>query len=145
VGQGYELEVPFPGKAFTSEDLRAISEAYGSIHHENYGYRMSDDAVEAINLRLTAIGVLSKPDIKDEPFGGEDPSQALKETRKVFMDGTFKEVPVYDRGHLRCGNRIDSPAIIEQVDSTTVVFTGYEASVDPYRNLIILRLGSRHA
>ena len=138
IGQGYELEVPFPRRADAAEtDLRSICELFSHIHEENYGYRMSDDAVEAVNLRLTSVGILSKPKITEERPAGDDPSSALKEHRTVFMDGTFLKVPVYDRSKLRRGNRLDSPAIIEQLDSTTVVFAGYHAEVDRYRNLVI--------
>jgi N-methylhydantoinase A len=55
------------------------------------------------------------------------------------MDGKSVEVPIYERKRLKCGNEIKSPAIIEQLDSTTVLFKGYNATVDRYRNLIVER------
>lgn len=55
------------------------------------------------------------------------------------MDGRFVEAAVYERKKLKCGNEMKAPAIIEQLDSTTVLFEGYNATVDRYRNLIIER------
>ncbi len=55
------------------------------------------------------------------------------------MDGRFVEAAIYERKKLKCGNEMKAPAIIEQLDSTTVLFEGYKAKVDRYRNLIIER------
>jgi N-methylhydantoinase A len=136
-GQGYELEVPLEHRDYGQQDIEKICETLGRIHEENYGYRMGAEAVEVVILRVTAVGILSKPKIKGEPFVGEDPTHALKDKRKVYMGGAERVIQIFDRKKLRCGNRVPSPSIIEQVDSTTVLFEGYSASVDQYRNLII--------
>jgi N-methylhydantoinase A len=139
LGQGYELEVPAPNKEYQKEDLGALGLDLSRVHHDKYGYSMSPETVEIVNLRLTAIGGLSKPEIKEEADAGRDPRGALKEHRRIYMDGKFVEVPIYERRKLKCGNGIKGPAIIEQLDSTTVLFEGYDAAVDRYRNLIIER------
>ena len=54
-------------------------------------------------------------------------------------------MPIYERGRMRCGMEIPSPAIIEQTDSTTVIFSGYHTVVDRYRNLIITRRETTNA
>ena len=68
-----------------------------------------------------------------------DAAAAQRGTRRMYMEGQYREVAVYDRTRLRCGNRLISPAVVEQADSTTVVFPGYRAEVDLCRNLIIAR------
>jgi len=136
-GQGYELNVPLAGKDYNRRDLEEIGGSFAGVHEEQYGYSMPPETVQIVNLRLTAIGLLSKPWLEEEREAGADPAQALRGTRVVFMEGKEVEVSVFDRKGLRCGNRIESPAIIEQVDSTTVLFHGYRATVDRYRNLII--------
>ena len=138
-GQGYELNVPLPRKDYSRQDLEDIATSFAAVHEEQYGYRMPPETTQIVNLRLTAIGLLTKPALQEEGEAGPDPAQASKGTRKVYMDGNHLEIPVFDRKRLRCGNRIKAPAIIEQVDSTTVVFAGYAATVDQYRNLIIER------
>ena len=137
-GQGYELELSIPNiDQYSAEDLRTICRDYSNTHKDKYGYAMEDEFVEIVNIRLTAIGLLSKPKLAEEPYVGEDCSAAIKGMRRVYMDGTYKEINIYDRRKLRHGNKIFSPAIVEQADSTTVLFEGYDAIVDKYRNLII--------
>ena len=57
--------------------------------------------------------------------------------RRVIMGGRFIEIPVFQRASLGFGMAVDSPAIVEQPDSTTVLFPGCRASMDRFRNLII--------
>jgi N-methylhydantoinase A len=137
LGQGYELEVPVPIGKYGQADLAEICESFSRAHADLYGYRMASDAVEIVNLRLTAIGMLSKPQMREEPDSGPDPAPALKGRRRAYLDGRFTDIPIYERKLLRCGNRIESPAVIEQLDSTTVLFDGYHARIDRYRNIII--------
>jgi N-methylhydantoinase A len=88
--------------------------------------------------------VVPKAEVKSSPLNGEDPSSALQEKRQVFLgkgDGGFVACPVYERSQLRPGNRVMGPAIVEQMDSTTVILPGQNAFVDPYRNIIIDALG----
>lgn len=137
LGQGYELEVSIPSKLYERDDLEFFSNEFHRLHKEKYGYSMNDHTIEIVNLRLTAIGVLSKPIIREEKMGGKDPKHAIKGKRKIYVDGKFIEATIYERKNLRCGNIIEAPAIIEQLDSTTVLFPGYIAYVDKYRNLIV--------
>lgn len=137
LGQGYELELPIPNRDYNKKDLESFCHEFSRLHRERYGYAMAEDTVEIVNLRLTAIGGLSKPVIEEESPSGKDPKEALKGIRRIYMGGKFKDAAVYERKNLRCGNEIAPPAIIEQLDSTTVLFPGYKAFVDKFRNLII--------
>jgi len=137
LGQGYELELPIPNRDYNKKDLESFCHEFSQLHRERYGYAMAEDTVEIVNLRLTAIGGLSKPVIEEESPSGKDPKVALKGIRRIYMGGKFKDAAVYERKNLRCGNEIAPPAIIEQLDSTTVLFPGYKAFVDKFRNLII--------
>ena len=51
--------------------------------------------------------------------------------------GAFTECPVYERGRLGAGNHVAGPAIVEQMDTTTLVLPGQTASVDRYLNLVV--------
>jgi N-methylhydantoinase A len=136
-GQGYELEIQAPNKDYKEKDLESLCYDFSRVHNEKYGYTMAENTVEIVNLRLTAIGGLSKPVITEESPGGKDPKEAVKAKRRVYMDGKTIEVFIYERKKLKCGNEIEAPAVIEQFDSTTVLFPGYRAFVDKYRNLVI--------
>jgi N-methylhydantoinase A len=136
-GQGYELNMPLPRKKYNPRDLEEIGNGFAAVHEEQYGYSMRSETVQIVNLRLTAIGLLTKPGLEEEPDAGTDPEAAFKGSRSIFMEEKQIDAKVFDRKKLRCGNEIEAPAIIEQVDSTTVLFPRYRARVDEYRNLII--------
>jgi len=87
-----------------------------------------------INLRLTSIGKTTKPKFKKEEYDELDSSKALKKKRKVYLPlkGTFEEVPVYDGHMLRYGNKVEGPAVIEQVNTTTFVTPEYNILCDKY-------------
>jgi N-methylhydantoinase A len=136
-GQGYEIEIGLPNDRFDKNMMQRICVDFGRLHRDNYGYEMSADTVEIVTLRLSVIGSRLKPEFLQEPAGAEDPASAYKSHRRVFMDGKFLDIPIYERGRLASGMRVKAPAIVEQVDSTTVLFPGYALEVDSYRNLII--------
>ncbi len=136
-GQGYELEIHSPRKKYTRKDLDTLCAEFTRVHVEQYGYGMPQDTVEAVSLRLTVMGVLPKPNIARESHSETDPAPAFKGCRKAYFGGQWESVPTYERTRLHCGNRIEGPTIIEQLDSTTVVCSGYRARVDEYRNLLI--------
>jgi len=72
-------------------------------------------------------------------MSGADASGAIRARRDVWIAENARSVPcaVYDRDLLRPGNRLPGPAIVEQMDATTLVLPGMEARVDKYLNLIL--------
>ncbi|MGH7267574.1 MAG: hypothetical protein ACREMB_22360, partial [Candidatus Rokuibacteriota bacterium] len=64
---------------------------------------------------------------------------AAKGTRPVVFGAAARRCPVYERYRLRAGNRLRGPAIVEQVDSTTVVEPGFAVTVDRFGNLLLAR------
>jgi N-methylhydantoinase A len=105
-------------------------------HEQHYGTRATDQKVEIVNYRLTAKATLPKPPAREYPRQGEDPRAAIKGSRRAYFDG-WLNCPLYARERLNCGNRLRGPAIIEQSDSTTVIYPGQEACVDRFGNVII--------
>ena len=87
-------------------------------------------------LKLT---VAQEPREQERPDAGADASAALAGRRDVWLAeaGGFVSCPIYDRERLDAGNRFAGPAIVEQMDSTTVVLPGMTARVEPYLNLIL--------
>ena len=94
--------------------------------------------MEAVNLRLAAVGDIAKPALRRlQP--GDDPQTARKSVRQVYFaeEGSYVDCPIFDRYKLGAGCRVDGPAIVEEMDSTTLVHPGYGARVDPFGNLLI--------
>ena len=93
-----------------------------------------DTPLELINLRLTALGKTEKPKFLEENFAGEDPQEAFKKERKVYLPNkkAMEKVPVYDGLKLKYGHRIIGPAIIEQVNTTTFITDEYAMACDKF-------------
>ena len=142
-GQGYELEVPVASGRITGKQLRAIENRFHSLHKRSYGFSRRDEGTEVVNLRVTALGLVSKPALRRERLAAADPRDALKERRQVFLRGRYRRTAIYDRDRLPPGAAIKGPAIIEQKDSTTLLFPGHSAEIDAYGNIIIRVKGKK--
>ena len=95
-----------------------------------------------VNYRLTTKVIVPKPAVTEAEAGSANADGAIKARRKAYFDG-WHDTPIYDRGKLVSGNRLRGPAIIELMDSTTVVHPGQDASVDRFGNIIIALHGER--
>ena len=138
VGQGYELEVMVESGKLDQRDVEQIVERFHDAHVRTYGYASRDNSVEVVNLRVTALASMPRPDLaSDSRNGGGDPSRALIGERNVYFRNEPKPTSIYNRTRLRPGDVIEGPAIVEQLDSTTVVWEGQRATVDNYLNLIV--------
>ena len=141
VGQSYELNIPFPEGNINEELIGELERRFHSAHEVRYGYCAPEDPIELVNLRVSTIGVLPKFKPRKFRIVGEDPSRAKKGYRDVYFRqiGDFVKCPVYDKYRLEAGNRIDGPAVIEQVDSTIVINPNQSAIIDPYLHVVIFR------
>ncbi|BCV26054.1 hydantoinase/oxoprolinase family protein [Gelria sp. Kuro-4] len=137
-GQAYEISVPVEVRASLSrEDLDLVCRGFNELHTRVYGYCTPGKPVEIVNLRVTAIGGIPKPPLKEEECVDTSPDKAFAGTREVFFTDRYVNTPVYRTKLLRAGNVIKGPAILEEYGSTVVVFPGHTATMDQYRNIII--------
>jgi N-methylhydantoinase A len=134
--QKYELPVPVARTALAESDKSGRRRLFDELHEKHYGSRAEDQRVELVNYRLTARVLVPKPVANEQPVQGENPEQALKGRRKAFFSA-WLDCPIYDRQRLACGNRIEGPAIVEQMDSTIVIHPGHSAKVDRFGNVIV--------
>ena len=137
-GQNYELAIAYEdatGRATMATLLARFAEA----HRQRYGFATDEDPVEIVTLRLEANGVVRKAELKTHPEAGPDASGAIASHRDVWLAETrgFVSTPIYARERLQPGNRFVGPAIVEQMDATTLVPPGMTARVDRWLNLIL--------
>lgn len=138
IGQFHEVRISLPTEDHVSSAvLTAAVEAFHRRHEELFGYAMAGAPVELVNLRLTAIGHIDKPVFAVHPDHGPDPSSAFKSRRPAFLDGSFREVPVYDGARLRHGNTIRGPAIVEEPSTTVVIPGRYRLQCDSLGNYLL--------
>jgi N-methylhydantoinase A len=138
-GQNYELAIPLPDGPITSETLDLLAAGFADAHQRIYGFLADNDPVQLVTFRLEATGLVSKATLAAHSSAGADATHAIRERRDVWFteSGDFVACPVYAREELKSGNRFSGPAIVEQMDATTVVLPGMTARVDPYLNLIL--------
>jgi N-methylhydantoinase A len=140
LGQGYELTVPVgDSSAVIDSDLVGLRKAFDELHERSFGHSAPDEDAEAVNFRLRASAIVTKATLHARPAATSDVSTAQVGEREVCFDARapLTMTPIYDRELLGNGHAIQGPAIIEQVDSTTVVYPGQRALVDSYMNLVI--------
>jgi N-methylhydantoinase A len=129
-GQSFELTVeterPF--------EVEKLEECFHAAHQRRYGYRMEDEAVELVNLRLTATVPVEKPKL-EEPAAGEGATG--RERREANFGGEWVEVPVLDRERMGRGSNVEGPAIVEFKESTCVVNPGWRGVVDNVGTLVL--------
>jgi N-methylhydantoinase A len=139
VGQSYELTMPLPSGRVEAATLTALLAAFHQAHDQAYGFSAPGEPAELVSLRLTAIGAIAKPQLREAPASDGDARSARKATRPVWFveAGGFVDCPILDRARLTAGTRFAGPAIIEELDSTTVVHPGVAARVDRYGNVLL--------
>jgi N-methylhydantoinase A len=138
-GQNYELSVPVPDGAITSATLDLLAEGFAEAHSRMYGFVAEGEPVQLVTFRIEATGLVRKAAFQPHPMRGAGASAAIIGQREVwFSEATgFVSCPVYDREKLDAGNRITGPAIVEQMDTTTVIPPGMIGRIEPYLNLIL--------
>ena len=142
--QGFEVTVDFPGETVSAAAVAQVLQAFHRRHEQLYTYAALDTPVEIVNLRLRAVGQMAKlalPHIATAPVAGTAPDPV--QTRLVYFSGEgLRDTPVYARATLQATHVVRGPAIVEQLDATTVIFPGQDAVVDLYGNLLIHLLRS---
>ena len=139
-GQSFELSVPAPDRELIDRQwLNELCESFHDAHETAYGFRAQDEPVELVNLRLTTVGKIARPNMKKLEETSSDASSALKGSRPVYFSESngVTETAVYDRVKLPAGAQFSGPAIVEEPDCTTVVHPAWSVLVDEYGNLSI--------
>jgi N-methylhydantoinase A len=134
--QGFELFVPWAGRAVSEQTIAATVAAFHRMHERLYTFAQEDTPVEIVTLRVDAEGVFPPPQLRTLDAGG-NPDDAIIARQTMHLETGPVEAPIYDRALLGAGARIDGPAILTQLDATTLVLSGQTAETDRYGNLAI--------
>jgi N-methylhydantoinase A/oxoprolinase/acetone carboxylase beta subunit len=138
-GQSYELKIAIPQGELDESSIAALSEAFHSDHHKEFGHSFPEYEIELVNLRLTGVGRL--PHLTHTHVSGGSLEEAhLRDTEVGFeTDGAVERVttPVYDRDSFPVGEEVAGPAVLVQLDSTTLVPPRSTVRRDEIGNLLI--------
>jgi N-methylhydantoinase A len=137
VGQSYELEVPLPLALAADSVSRAVAD-FHAVHQQVYGHSRPTHPVEFVNIRTVHSAPLPRPQLVLQAISG-GLEEARKGSRLAYFDEyqAYHDTPVYARSRLPVEVEFEGPAIIEQPDTTTVVYPGQHCRVDAAGNLLI--------
>jgi N-methylhydantoinase A len=136
-GQASEVSVA-SFQPLTAERLRQTIDRFHQEHRRLYGFDWRDQVpVELVACKITGIGLLQKSELLawDVPHGA--PADARTGYRPVWFDGAFVDAACYQRRLLAPGAVVTGPAIVEQIDCTSVILPGQMATVDRFLNLVV--------
>ncbi len=142
-GQAFEVRVPVPDGDLDQAALDEVAARFHAEHRALYGYDFSgdpDQQVEWVNLRVSGVGPIRRPDILAEEVttGATAPERGRRPVCFDAREG-YLDTPVLWRPDLEPGTVLSGPAIIEEFGSTVPLHPGFTARVDAYRNVIVTR------
>jgi len=140
--QVHEVNTPVNGKVpMDAETLEELINDFESLYERKYGkgsaYR--EAGIEMTMFRLSASGLLRRPELDVEKLGAADATKAKTGHRKIFVDARdgMADADIYDFNKLHAGNQIVGPAVIHTPITTIVLQDKQRAEMDEYRNIII--------
>ncbi len=136
--QGVEIAVPLGEGTVDQALIDALVDRFHALHQELYTFADRKAAVEIVNLRVEARGLMDHAALLQIERASASRRPQHHATRRAALDGRDPvDVPVFRREELLCDHSIEGPAIIDQLDSTTVVLKGQSATVDRFGSLLI--------
>ena len=142
-GQAFEVRVPVPDGPVDKALADEVAEAFHAAHEQLYGYCFRGDPrqqVEWVNLRVSGIGPIRRPELRELPPGDGDAERARTGTRPVYFED-LRDTPVYWRPDLAPGDVLHGPAVIEEFGSTIPLHPGFTARIDAFGNVLVTRTG----
>jgi N-methylhydantoinase A len=135
-GQAFEVPLTITMDVLTRDGVDGLLTRFDAEHLRLFTFNM-ETPHEIVNLRAVALGpVLSLP-AAELPKGDGNPIAAKMRDHSLWMDGKEQAAVIYDRSKLRQGDVIPGPAIVIEMDSTTLIETGCTATVDAVGNILI--------
>ena len=135
-GQAFEVPLTITADVLRADGIEGILKRFDEEHHRLFTFNM-DTPHEIVNLRAVALGrALDLPAV-ELPKGDGSPAAAKMRDHTLWMDGREQAAVIYDRAKLRQGDAIPGPAIVVEMDATTLIEAGCTATVDRVGNILI--------
>jgi N-methylhydantoinase A len=119
-----------------NQGVSTLAARFHALHEQLYRFKL-DAVCEIVNLRAVALGKGASLTLPEAEVDSPSSTHALSDEHKIYFDGKFLSTPIYDRDKLRPGNRMTGPAIVIEMDSTTVILPNFTGEVDRYFNILI--------
>ncbi|MFQ5904173.1 MAG: hydantoinase/oxoprolinase family protein, partial [Candidatus Binatia bacterium] len=134
--QGLEISLEVDPADLSDDGVAELASRFGESHERLYRFKL-DTPCEVVNVRAVGVGRTRRLELPQVAEGPKDLSEAVVEVRRIYHGGRFLEAPVYDRSRLGYGNRLPGPAIVTEMDSTSLILPEHVGEVDTVGNLLI--------
>jgi N-methylhydantoinase A len=135
-GQAFEVPLTISAEVLEADGIAGILARFDAEHKRLFTFNM-DTPHEIVNLRAVALGRALDLPAAELPGGDGNPAAAKMRDHTLWMDGREQAAVIYDRALLRAGDVIPGPAIVCEMDSTTLVESGCVGTVDAVGNILI--------
>ena len=136
-GQGLQIPIAVDIDRYAREGLGAIARAFDREHEKLFTFALGAGH-ELVNLRAVAEGETTDVEPMSVASAEDpDPSTAVIAETTIWVDGGDRTARVYDRDRLKAGHRVGGPAIVSEMDSTSLVLPGHVGEIDGWGNIII--------
>jgi len=135
-GQAFEVPMELTRQELEANGIEWLTRRFDAEHRRLFTFNM-DTAHEIVNVRAIALGRALDLPAAEGSVGDGDPSQAKLRDHELWMDGRMRPAVIYDRAKLEQGDRIPGPAIVVEMDATTLIEAGCVATVDRVGNILI--------
>lgn len=135
-GQGMRLTLPATRDELVQGGIASVAKRFDDMHTQLFTFAL-DAPHEVVSLRAVVQGPETKVRAEQLPRGNGDPAAAIIDEATVFVDGADHAARIYDRARLKAGDRIPGPAIVCQMDTTTLILPGHTGEVDAVANILI--------
>jgi len=137
VGQAFEVPLTIDPETLARDGIAGVTRRFDDEHRRLFTFNM-ETPHEIVNLRAVALG--RAPDLPSVELarGDGNPAGARLREHELWMDGRAQAAVIYDRSRLRAGDKIRGPAIVVEMDSTTLIEAGFVGDVDRVGNILIM-------
>ena len=135
-GQAFQITVEFDEKEYETKGIQLITDAFDDEHYQLFTFKLSDGH-EILMIR--AIVKVAQAEINSSANASSESSleEAIIQESRFYHESQWHDAKIYDRNKLHAKHLIPGPAIVSEMDSTTVILPMHEAAVDEVGNLII--------
>ncbi|TVS09400.1 MAG: hydantoinase/oxoprolinase family protein [Gammaproteobacteria bacterium] len=135
-GQGLVLTIDTSAEELAAEGFAGIAARFDALHDQLFTFALDADK-EFVNLRSVVQGPPANVKAEVRSDGAGSVEEAVIGDHQLFADGRMHEAKLYDRARLAPGHRVPGPAVVTEMDSTTLILPGHVAEVDAVGNLLI--------
>ena len=135
-GQAFEVPMMVDLPTLKSGGLDVLAHRFDDEHRRLFTFNMESEH-EFVNLRAVALGRALDLPAHELPKGNGNPSAAKLRDHELWMDGAAQAAAIYDRSLLKQGDVVRGPAVVTEMDSTTLIETRHIGTVDAFGNIMI--------